>query len=237
MTKGVTGDARRGIAPQPSVPPPLVAPIAFRVLRSRTVPRMRRFPRGGGRGTPRQAGGRLPAATRWQRPRQNPLAKAHPPRITQVRGHSLLERISQPEVAWHHGAMDIPRLAGALWEVVAPILPPRPARPKGGRPFADDRAALCGILFVLWTGAPWAAVPRGPGTASPATCWRRLRDWQATGTWDRLHRALLDRLGAADRIAWERACLDSASVPAKRGATAPAATRPTAAGRAASCTS
>ena len=140
-------------------------------------------------------------------------------------------------MAWHHGALDIPRLADDLWEIVAPILPPRPARPKGGRPFADDRAALCGILFVLWTGAPWAAVPRGPGTASPATCWRRLRDWQAAGTWDRLHRALLDRLGAADRIAWERACLDSASVPAKRGATAPAATRPTAAGRAASCTS
>jgi IS5 family transposase len=47
--------------------------------------------------------------------------------------------------------------------------------------------------------------------------------------WDTAHRALLDLLGAADAIAWERACLDSTSIPAKGGATGPAATRPTAA--------
>jgi transposase len=133
--------------------------------------------------------------------------------------------------------MDIPRLADELWAVVGPLLPPRRPQPRGGRPFADDRAALCGILFVLWTGAPWSAVPRGAGTASPATCWRRLRDWQAAGVWDAAHRALLDRLGAADRIAWERACLDSASVPAKGGATALGATRRTAANPASSSTS
>ena len=133
--------------------------------------------------------------------------------------------------------MDIPRLADGLWQVVAPLLPPERAKPRGGRPRADDRAALCGILFVLWTGAPWAAVPRGPGTASPATCWRRLRDWQEAGVWDAAHRALLDRLGSADEIAWERACLDSASAPAKGGARGSAATRPTAASRASSPTS
>lgn len=35
--------------------------------------------------------------------------------------------------------------------------------------------------------------------------------------WERLYRALLDRLGEADQIDWERASLDSATVPAKRG--------------------
>jgi hypothetical protein len=35
--------------------------------------------------------------------------------------------------------------------------------------------------------------------------------------WEELHRVLLDRLGEADRIDWERASMDSASVPAKRG--------------------
>jgi hypothetical protein len=32
---------------------------------------------------------------------------------------------------------------------------------------------------------------------------------------------LLDRLGEADQIEWERACLDSASIPAKRGVQKP----------------
>ena len=50
------------------------------------------------------------------------------------------------------------------------------------------------------------------------TCWRRLRDWQAAGVWERLHRVLLDRLGRANAIDWRARSLDSASVPAKRGA-------------------
>jgi IS5 family transposase len=35
--------------------------------------------------------------------------------------------------------------------------------------------------------------------------------------WEELHRILLDRLGKADEIDWERASLDSASVPAPGG--------------------
>ena len=42
------------------------------------------------------------------------------------------------------------------------------------------------------------------------------------GVWERLHKFLLDRLGEADRIDWERASLDSASIPAKMGAQKPA---------------
>jgi hypothetical protein len=57
------------------------------------------------------------------------------------------------------------------------------------------------------------------------TCWRRLRDWQEAGVWERLHRALLDRLGEADQIDWSRASLDSASIPAKKGATSSVPTR------------
>lgn len=43
---------------------------------------------------------------------------------------------------WQPGAMDIPRLADARWATVAPLLPPRRPRPKGGRPFADARETL-----------------------------------------------------------------------------------------------
>ena len=88
-----------------------------------------------------------------------------------------------------------------------------------------DRAALAGIVFVLKSGIPWEMLPTEMGCGSGSTCWRRLRDWQEAGVWEKLHRVLLDRLGEADKIDWERACLDSASVRAKRGARRPARTR------------
>jgi transposase len=109
-----------------------------------------------------------------------------------------------------------------LWEIIEPLLPEVPPKPKGGRPRIDDRAALTGIVFVLKSGIPWEMLPQEMGCGSGSTCWRRLRDWQQAGVWEELHRALLDRLGEADRIDWERASLDSASVPAKRGAAEPA---------------
>jgi transposase len=123
--------------------------------------------------------------------------------------------------------MSKPLVSDELWAVVAPLLPPEPPKPKGGRPRVPDRAALTGIIFVLKSGIPWEMLPQEMGCGSGVTCWRRLRDWQEAGVWDALHRALLDRLGEAGRIDWSRASLDSASVPAKRGARASAPTRRT----------
>lgn len=101
-----------------------------------------------------------------------------------------------------------------LWALVEPLLPEDPPKPKGGRPRVGDRAALTGILFVLKMGIPWEMLPQEMGCGCGMTCWRRLREWHEAGMWERLHRALLDRLGEADRIDWERASLDSAAVPA-----------------------
>ena len=125
----------------------------------------------------------------------------------------------------------------ALWERIAPLLPPEPAKPKGGRPRIPDRQALTGILFVLKTGIPWEYLPQEMGCGSGMTCWRRLRDWHQAGVWDRLHRLLLDELGRADRIDWSRASLDASSVRAKKGAQRRGRTRPIAAKQAASITS
>jgi transposase len=104
-----------------------------------------------------------------------------------------------------------------LWETIEPLLPPEPPKPQGGRPRIDDRAALTGIVFVLKSGIPWEMLPQKMGCASGMTCWRRLKEWQEAGVWERLHLVLLNRLGEADQIDWERASLDSASIPAKRG--------------------
>ena len=112
-----------------------------------------------------------------------------------------------------------------LWDCIAPLLPQPGPKPKGGRPRLPDRPALAGIIFVLKSGIPWAMLPPELGCGSGVTCWRRLRDWQAAGVWERLHRVLLDKLGAADQIDWDRASLDSASLPAKKGVPAPARIR------------
>jgi transposase len=105
-----------------------------------------------------------------------------------------------------------------LWDLVAPLIPePPPARGPGGRPRVPDRQALEGIMFVLTTGCRWRDLPTQMGWGSGVTCWRRLRDWHEAGVWDRLHRAILDRLGQQGLIDWSRGCLDGVSVRAKRG--------------------
>ena len=109
-------------------------------------------------------------------------------------------------------------VSDALWEAIEPLLPIEPPKLKGGRPRVSDRAALAGVVFVLRTGCPWRLLPQELGCGSGTTCWRRMRDWQAAGVWERLHETLLNWLGDEAAIAWSRASLDSLSVRAKRGA-------------------
>lgn len=119
-----------------------------------------------------------------------------------------------------------PLVPDALWVRIERLIPPARTRPRGGRPPVDDRAVLTGIVFVLRTGIGWEYLPQEMGCGSGMTCWRRLRDWQAAGVWDRLHRVLLDELGQADKIDWSRASVDASSVRAKGGAKRRARTRP-----------
>jgi transposase len=110
-------------------------------------------------------------------------------------------------------------LAEELWNRIEPLLPPpKPRRFRfPGRKPLDNRKVLTGILFVLRTGIRWEDLPQELGCGSGMTCWRRLRDWQATGVWQRLHELLLSELQAADRIDWSRAIVDSSSVRALGG--------------------
>jgi transposase len=115
-----------------------------------------------------------------------------------------------------------PLVTDDLWVLIEPLIPRHVPSPKGGAPPIADRAALAGILFVLKTGIPWEYLPQEMGCGCGMTCWRRLRDWQQAGVWDRLHRVLLARLRGAERIDWSRAVVDSASLRAVGGAKKPA---------------
>jgi transposase len=114
-----------------------------------------------------------------------------------------------------------------LWKLIEPILPkPKPRRRRyPGRKPIGHRQALNGILFVLKTGIPWEYLPLEMGCGSGMTCWRRLRDWQRRGVWQRLHCLLLDKLREADKIDWSRAVVDSTSVRAVFGGRRPARIR------------
>jgi transposase len=93
-----------------------------------------------------------------------------------------------------------PLLPDELGELIQPLIPPHPPRPKGGRPFLDDRKVLPGIIFILKTGIPWEDLPQKMGCGCGMTYWNRLCDWQAAGVWGRIHELLLSQLRHAGKI-------------------------------------
>jgi transposase len=114
-------------------------------------------------------------------------------------------------------AMAKPLVSDDLWRRIEPLFPPLPSHPDGGRPWVGNREALTGILFVLKTGIPWELLPQEMGCGCGMTCWRRLRDWQAAGVWQKLHEVLLAELNEADLVDWSRAVVDSAMLRAMCG--------------------
>ena len=67
----------------------------------------------------------------------------------------------------------------------------------------------------LQTGAAWRFLPGE--FPSPATCWRRLKQWQDEGVWLDAWRALLGALDAEGLLKWDETVLDGSFAPAKKG--------------------
>ena len=104
-------------------------------------------------------------------------------------------------------------LAEREWALLRPFLPLRPIR---GRPRADDRQTLNGILCVLSTGCRWGDVPPERSGAGK-TCWQRFAAWQRDGTWDRLFHILLLELNRRRQLDLANAYLDTSIRQNKRG--------------------
>jgi transposase len=102
-------------------------------------------------------------------------------------------------------------LTDEQWAQLSDVLP---ARNTAGRPRADDRRTLDGILYVLRSGCRWQDVPAEYGNG--VTCWRRFRQWELDGTWERLWHTLQETLDTQGRLAWAQAVLDGRFIPTAR---------------------
>ncbi|NML35247.1 transposase [Paraburkholderia antibiotica] len=79
------------------------------------------------------------------------------------------------------------------WQRVAGLLPElRPRRDMRGRPLANTREVLNGVLWVICSGGVWSAMPRR--YPSYQTCNRRFLAWSESGV---LTRLLHELYGAA----------------------------------------
>jgi transposase len=106
-------------------------------------------------------------------------------------------------------------LSDEQWAKIEPLLPKVRSR---GRPWAEKRRVLEGILWVLKTGARWRDLPKEYPSAS--TCWRRLRQWEEQDVWLKIWRQFLSELDQQGRLDWSESFLDGSFAPAKKGATA-----------------
>ena len=113
--------------------------------------------------------------------------------------------------------VDYFKVPDELWETVRMRLPARP-QPRGpGRPRADDRAALNGIWYVLWTGCQWKAIHKTWFGVSSSVIHERFQTWQEMGIFADMMRDMVLYYQTEREIGWEWQSIDSKSCPAPLG--------------------
>jgi transposase len=103
-------------------------------------------------------------------------------------------------------------LTETAWVQIASQLPPNGRR---GRPWADHRQIINGILWKLRTGAPWRDLPERYGPWQ--TVYDRFVRWRRDGTWDRLLSHAQTKSDAVGDIVWE-VSIDSTTIRAHQHA-------------------
>jgi len=102
--------------------------------------------------------------------------------------------------------MEFREFSDEEWDIIRLLLPPKA---RVGRPRADDRMVLNGILYVLVISCRWMDMPTRYG--SHKTAWRRLKRWSDEGVWYRIFKSL------ASMRRYGRVSVDSSTVEARKG--------------------
>jgi len=93
------------------------------------------------------------------------------------------------------------RVPDKLWEEIEKLLPPTPPRELGGRPRTSDRLILDAILYLLWAGCPWRALPQEFGPWQ--TVYDRFAEWRSAGVFEQIHAKCLHLYDEKHSIEWE----------------------------------
>ena len=86
-------------------------------------------------------------------------------------------------------------LTDEQWVLIQPLIPPSSPHAHG-RPPAEPRATLNGILRKIRLGAPWYDLPPCASDRYPSwqTCYRRYRRWQSLDLMEEIYRLLCQDL-------------------------------------------
>jgi len=116
-------------------------------------------------------------------------------------------------------------LSDSMWEWIAPLLPKpksrfrgrgRQRRNIGGRPVAEPRQLMSGILYILRTGCQWNALPQEFGV-SGKTAHRYFQRWVRAGVFKRMWQAGLNEYDELKGIVWKWQAADGAITKAPLG--------------------
>jgi len=97
-------------------------------------------------------------------------------------------------------------------------------RKQTGRPPADMKEVMDGILYVLSTGCRWRDLPHDY-EVSYTTCYRHFRSWIASGKLKRVFEFLKEEAHRRNYLHWRNGYLDASVVKSKKGARNTADTR------------
>src|ERR1700757_4386764 len=106
-------------------------------------------------------------------------------------------------------------ISDSLWVRIELVLPIYKTSCKGGRPRLPPRQVVNGILFVLYTGCQWKAMPRQFGSGSAIHAY--FQDWVKRGVFYELWQLALVEYDELKGIDWEWQSVDGAMTKAPLG--------------------
>ena len=102
-----------------------------------------------------------------------------------------------------------------LWERVRPIVEAFWARKKTGRPPADWRTVLNGIIFRMRTGCQWDQLPKRYGSKSTVHRW--FQRWNQEGIMAQIWATLVAECEELGGVSWDWQAADGALAKARFG--------------------